>query len=335
MKDLVRSEGSSGYSRFWRALVVGAAGLLALGLTACGADQTADEDFPSEQIELIVPWAPGGGTDQTSRQLASAAEESCETGIIVSNQEGGGGAVGHQAIADAQPDGYTVGVATVEISILNHLGAAQTTPEDMQGVMQFQASPATLSVPADSPYETLDDLTEAMESDEQIRVGTNGRGAIWDMSAGGFAQEVGADFAEYVPFDGGAPTIAAALGGDIEVVSASSPEIVGQVESGDLRPLVVMSEDSQEVLPDTPTTVEEGIDWTRGNWFGLVVPNETPEENIQALNDCFEEAYNSESFTDFMETQGYGLEYKPADEFEAYMDEEFDTYADLVDQLYN
>lgn len=321
--------------RLWRMLAIGCAGVLTLGITACGGGAGGDEEFPSEQIEIIVPWDAGGGTDQVTRQLVGAAEDACGTSIIVSNQGGGGGAVGHQAMATSEPDGYTVGAATVEISILNHLGTTDVTPEDLQGVMQYQASPAALSVPDDSPYETIDDLIDALESDEQVRVGTNGRGGIWDIAAGGMAQETGAEFSERVPFDGGAPTISAALGGQIEVVSASAPEMIGQIESGDLRPLVSMGEERQDILPDTPTLQENDIDWTAGNWFGLTVPNETPQDRIQTLNECFEQAYNSEEFTQFMEDQGYGLEYRSAEEFETYMDEEFSLYGEVVERIYD
>ena len=208
--------------------------------------------FLPTQIELIVPWDAGGGTDQTARQLASAAEDTCGANVIVSNQTGSTGAVGHRAAADAEPDGYTVGVVTVEIAMVNHLGVAQITPEDLKGVMQYNFDPAAITVGADSPYQTIDDFVSAGESDEKVRVGTSGTGSIWHVSAAAMAQEVGADYT-YVPFDGAAPAIQAVLGGQIESTAASGAEVAPQVESGDLRPLAVMGEDRIDVLPDTPT----------------------------------------------------------------------------------
>ncbi|QVQ50054.1 tripartite tricarboxylate transporter substrate binding protein [Spiractinospora alimapuensis] len=308
--------------------------VLTLALTSCGLDAADDEEFPSRQIEVIVPWAAGGGTDQTVRQLATAAEEPCGVDIIVSNQEGGGSAIGHQAVADAEPDGYTLGAATIEVSILNHLGGAEVTPDDLQGVMKFSANPAVLSVANDSEFQSVGDLVDAMESDDTVRIATNGTGGIWDIAAGGLEVEAGAEFTERVPFDGGADMIAAVMGGQVEAIAPSGAESVDHMDAGELRPLATMAEDRLERLPDTPTLVEEGVDWTAANWFGLVVPNDVDAERVAALNECFAEAFEAEEFVDFMDTQGFVRDYLDAEQFEAFMDEEFEQYADLIDTLY-
>lgn len=316
-------------------LALGGILTLTLGLAACGGGEGGDgggEEFPSEQIELIVPWAAGGGTDQTARQLASAAEDSCGTNVIVSNQTGSTGAVGHRAAADAEPDGYTVGIATAELAMVNHLGVAQITPDDLKGVMQYNFDPAAITVGADSPYQTIDDFVSAGESDKTVRIGTSGTGGIWHISAAGMAEEVGADYT-YVPFDGAAPAIQAVLGGQIEATAASGAEVAPQVESGELRPLAVMGEDRVDVLPDTPTLQEQGIDYTSGTWRGLAVPNDTPDERVQTLNECFKEAYDSAAFQDFMEQNGFGMVYKPAEEFEQFMSEEYERFGNVIESL--
>lgn len=326
--------------RIFRWWIPGGVAALALVLVACGGGggetqaggEGDGDEFPSEQIEMIVPWDAGGGTDQTARQLAAAAEETCGTDIIVSNQTGSTGAVGHQAAADAEPDGYTVGVATVEIAMVNHLGVAQITPEDVQGVMQYNFDPAAVSVAADSPIQTIDDFVEATKSSDPMRVATSGTGSIWHIAAAGLAQEAGGEITN-VPFDGAAPAIQAVLGGQVEATTASGAEVAPQVEAGKLRPLAVMGEESIDILPDTPTLKEEGIDWTSGAWRGLVVANDTPQDRVQTLNECYKEAYDSESFQKFMEENGFGLVYKPADEFESFMDEEYENYGDIIESL--
>lgn len=316
---------------------VGAVTTLSLALAACGGDGGGDgggDDFPSSQIELIVPWAAGGGTDATSRQLAAAAEETCGTRIIISNQPGAAGATGHQAIADAEPDGYTIGTATVEVSILNHLGVAEVSPEDLQGILQFSANPSVLAVNADSPYETFDDIAQALQNGEQVRVATNGRGGIWDLAARGLGQELGTPFTEYVPFNGGAEMIPAVLGGQVESLTPSAGELLAQIESGELRGLATMADERFPALPDIPTLQEQGVDWTASNWFGIVAPEGTPDERVQALSECFAEAAQTEEFQTFMEGQGYGTVSRDADEFEQFMDEEFARYEQLVSELY-
>lgn len=310
--------------------------LTVLGLVACGGGQGGGqgggEDFPSEQIELIVPWSAGGGTDQTARQLATVAEDTCGTDVIVSNQTGSTGAVGFRAAANAEPDGYTVGLATVEISMINHLGIADVTPEDVQGVMQYNFDPAAVSVAADSDIQNLDDFISAVKAQEPTRVGTSGTGSIWHIAAAGMANEVGGQITN-VPFDGAAPAIQAVLGGQVEATTASGAEIASQVESGQLRPLATMGEERVDILPDTPTLQEQGIDWTSGAWRGLVVPSDTPDERVQALNDCFKQAYDSEEFQSFMEENGFGTVYKSAGEFEEYMTQEYQRYGDIIESL--
>jgi tripartite-type tricarboxylate transporter receptor subunit TctC len=307
--------------------------VLALGASGCGLGEEDEEDFPSRQIEVIVPWAAGGGTDQTVRRLAESAEDTCGVNIIVSNHEGGGGAIGHQAMADAEPDGYTVGAATIEVTLLPHLDAADVTPDDLQGVMKFSANPAVLSVADDSPYESVQEMVEAME-EEDVRIATNGTGGIWDIAAGGLEQEVGVEFAERVPLDGGADMITAVLGGQVEAIAPSGAESMDFIEDGELRPLATMAEERMEALPDTPTLQEEGIDWTAANWFGLVVPNEVDSERVAMLNECFAEAHETEEFAQFMDTQGFLIDYLDAEDFEEFMTQEWEDHGALMDALY-
>lgn len=315
----------------WVWMLCGLTALL-VTLTACGSDGGGEERFPSEPMEIIVPWDPGGGTDQTARQLASAAEDTCGTNITVSNQTGSTGAVGFQAASDAEPDGYTIGLATVEIAMINHLGIAQVTPDDVQGVMQYNYDPAAVTVSSDSEYKTIEDFLDATKSSQAPQVGTSGTGGIWHIAAAGMAQEVGGEITN-VPFDGAAPAIQTVLGGQIEATTASGAEVASQVESGELRPLATMGEDRIDILPDTPTLEEKGIDWTSGAWRGLAVPNDTPQERVQKLNTCFKEAYDSEEFQQFMDENGFGLIYKPADEFDEYMNQEFKRYDGIISSL--
>lgn len=93
-----------------------------------------------------------------------------------------------------------------------------------------------------------------------------------------------------------------------------------------------MDEERLDILPDTPT-LQEGIDWTSGAWRGLVVPNDTPEDRVQALNDCFREASESDEFQEFMENNGFGMVYRSAEEFDEYMNEEFERFGELIQEL--
>src|SRR5690606_19396414 len=128
--------------------------------------ESPTSDFPTKRIELIVPWGAGGGTDQVARQLATAAENVCGWNISVTNADGGGGAVGHAAIANAAPDGYTVGSIDTSLLFYQPSGVAEISPDDVTAVMQYNVKPTTIAVGANLPYETIDDLIEAAKSGE-------------------------------------------------------------------------------------------------------------------------------------------------------------------------
>lgn len=303
------------------------------GGVACGAGSASEAEFPSEQIEIIVPFSPGGSADQSARQLAVEAEETCGTGIIVSNQTGGAGAIGFQAVANAEPDGYTLGVAAIELAIVDHLGVTPLPPGTVRGIMQYSLQPVAYAVPRDSEWETIDDVIAASEQ-EDVTFATSGTGSIYHVGFAGMADEAG--FLEdtvNIPFDGASAALQAVLGGQTDVVSVGAAEMAPQVESGDLRPLAVAGDERAEILPDAPTLEEEGIDWTSGAILGLIAPPETPDERVERLNECFDEARRSESFRNWMETSGFTQEYKNGAEFDEFLAAEYERYGRVLDAI--
>lgn len=283
---------------------------------------------------MIVPWAAGGGTDLVSRKLATLAEDTCGTRIVVSNVTGAAGATGHQAVIDAEPDGYTIGTSTTELAILKHLDGATFTPQDVTGVVQLAANPAVLTVPADSPYETFDDLKQALASGETVRTATNGPGGTWDLAVRGLADELGTDFTEYVPFNGAAEMIPAVLGGHVEAMSPSAGEVQDQIEGGSLRGLATMAAEPFEALPDVPTLKEQGVDWEMGSWIGTVAPAGVPADRVDTLRTCFGEAASSEEFEAFRTELGMGVADRNGAEFTDFINSEYTRFEPLISQLY-
>src|SRR5699024_1949913 len=120
-------------------------------------------EYPSGPIELIVPWAAGGGTDGVARLIGDQLSEQIETNINVVNRTSGSGVVGHQAMADAEPDGQTLGLVTVEIGMMHHQGLTELTSEDLTAVSQMNQDPAGITVAADAQWETADELLTYIE----------------------------------------------------------------------------------------------------------------------------------------------------------------------------
>jgi tripartite-type tricarboxylate transporter receptor subunit TctC len=314
--------------RFLQAAGVGGVAGLA-GLTGV----LQDDEFPSQDIEMIVPWAAGGGTDRTGRMLAELVQDELGTSAFVTNRTGGSGSVGFNAIANADPDGHTVGVTTVEICTISHLGIAQITPDDLAPVMQYNFDPASLTVPEDAPYGSIEEFVSyAEENPGEIRISNSGIGAIWHLSAAGFANEAGIDV-RHIGYDGGAPATTAVVNGEVEATTASAAEVAPQVEDGPLQILAVFGEEPVNIFPDVPTLQEEGYDFTMGAWRGLTVPTGTPEGRIETLHEAYRSVYESDEFEAFMEDNGFGMVYRGPEEYGQFMDDELERFGEIIEEL--
>lgn len=307
-----------------------------LVLVGCGGGENASPedtsgDFPSQPINLIVPYAAGGSADSTARQLAAVAQDTCGVPIIIRNATGGSGLVGFEATLSSPADGYTVGSASIELSLLGHIGIGDIQPDDYQGLMQYSEQPIAFGVPADSPYQSLQDV---IDSDDRITVATSGTGGIYHMGYESMALAAGIeDRTVNVPFDGAASALQAALGDQTDMVSVGAAEMRPHIESGAIRPLAIAGDPVDYLPDDVPTLQELGIDSETTAILGLYTPAGVPQDRIEILNECFNEARESEQFSDYMETTGLNQRYRDAQEFDQFMDEEYDRLGELVDEI--
>ena len=288
-----------------------------------------------EEIEMIVPWASGGGTDRTARQLASLAGEQSDPSYFVSNVTGGSGSAGFRAIANADSDGSTVGVLTVEVCTISHLDISQITPDDFKAVMQYNFDPASLTVHEDAPYDTIEGFVDYVENnDEQVSISNSGIGAIWHLSAARFAQAAGiSDKINHVGYDGGAPATTAVVNGEVDATTASAAEVAPQVEDGPLKVLGIMGEEPVSIFPDIPTFRDAGYEITVGAWRGLGVPADTPDDTVEVLHDTYKSVYDSDDFQEFMDNNGFGLVYRNPSDYDEFMDQQFGVFEDLIAEL--
>ncbi|GAK05337.1 tricarboxylate transport protein TctC [Geomicrobium sp. JCM 19037] len=311
-----------------------------LGLVACGGDDSTDangEDaaanFPSSSMEVIVPYAEGGGTDLVARAFADYLQDEIGESVSVSNREGGGGAVGMQAGANSTADGHSMTLVTVELLTLPHSGLADLNyEEDFKPVALLNEDSAAITVQADSEYETIDDFIEAVESGENLQIGNSGTGAIWHLAASALEQEIDGSF-NHVPFEGAAPAVNNLLGGHIDAVSVSPAEVINQVESGDLRVLAVMADERVDALPDVPTLSESGIDLSIGTWRGITVPADTPDEVVDVLADAAAATAENEEFIERIDTLQLGYRYEDPAGFTELMNDQNSLFEELIPSL--
>jgi len=182
--------------------------------------------YPERPITLIVPWGAGGGTDAVARFFGSYLEKDLGQPVNVVNRTGGNGVVGHSAIAQAAPDGYTIGLITVEISMMHWQGLTDLTPASYQPLALVNADPAGFQVRADSPYKTVKDVVDAIKANPgKLKASGTGQGGIWHLAIAGLLADLKLDpnAVPWVPSNGAAPGLQDLVAGGVDLVPCSIP----------------------------------------------------------------------------------------------------------------
>jgi tripartite-type tricarboxylate transporter receptor subunit TctC len=285
----------------------------------------AQAEYPERPITLIVPWGAGGGTDATGRMIGTLLQKELGQPVNVVNRTGGSGVVGHSAIATAEPDGYTLGVITVEIGMMHWAGLTELTGADYTPIALYNADPAGLQVRADSPWKTAQDLIDAVKANPgQHKSSGTGQGGIWHLALAGMLDKAGIDpnAAPWVPSEGAAPGLQELAAGGVDIVPCSVVEASALMSAGKVRSLAVMANEKIGAFPDVPTLKDSaGIDWQMAAWRGIAAPKGLPEDITAKLTAAMETVYNSSEFTEFMNGRGFGLVWKPGADFAAWMTE--------------
>jgi tripartite-type tricarboxylate transporter receptor subunit TctC len=278
-----------------------------LSLAACGGGR----DYPSRPITIVVPWGAGGGTDAVARMIASLMEKDLGQPVNVVNRTGGNGVIGHQAVASAQADGYTLGFITTEIAMLHWQGVTPLTPADFTPIALMNFDPAGVQVRADSKYRTLKDLVDDIRRNPgRIKATGCGHGCIWHVSLYGLLSDLGIDarIVPWVPSNGAAPGLLDLVAGGADVVPCSIPEARALIEAGKVRSLAIMDASRGSLFPDVPTLKEAvGSGWAMGAWRGMAGPKGLPQPIVDRLAAVLKKAHDSTAFRDFMANRGFGL----------------------------
>jgi tripartite-type tricarboxylate transporter receptor subunit TctC len=307
-------------------------GIVALILGFSISDGAAQK-FPSRPMTIICPWGAGGGTDAVARMLAVLMEQDLKQPVNLVNRTGGSGAVGHTAAATAAPDGYTMCITTVEITMMHWMGLAQITYKDMKGVSLLNFDPAGINVRTDSPWKTEKELRDyAKANPGKLKASGTGKGGIWDLARAGWLKTAGVsiDAIPWVPSNGAAPALQEMLAGGVQVVPCSLPEARALIEAKKVRALAIMADQRAEIFPDVPTLKELGLNWTMGAWRGITVPKGTPAETVAVLEKSVQKAVATKEFKDFMQKNGFGIIYRPAAEFDKFMAQEDEIKGQLM-----
>ncbi len=295
------------------------------GGIAFAATAQAFAEYPERPITLIVPWGAGGGTDATGRMIAGLLKKELGQPVNVVNRTGGSGVVGHSAIATAAPDGYTIGVVTVEIGMMHWAGLTELTGKDYTPIALYNYDAAGLQVRADSEWKSAKDVIAAVKADPGKHKGSGtGQGGIWHLALAGMLNDAGIkpDAAPWVPSKGAAPGLQELVSGGVDIVTCSVVEAAALIKAGKVKSLAVMDDQKLAAFPDVPTLKEAtGSGWKMAAWRGVAGPKGMPDEATAKLSAALEKVWKSDEFQEFMKGRGFGLVWKPGAEFATWMEE--------------
>jgi tripartite-type tricarboxylate transporter receptor subunit TctC len=259
--------------------------LLLVALAAAGAPYA--ETFPSRPLRLIVIVAPGGSADGVARLVAERLGPRLKQQVLVENRPGAGGNIAAQFVAKAPPDGYTLLVSannhTINPSLFANAGYAV---DEFAPVALLMEGPSVIAVPADSRFNTLQDLiAEARRRPGAITYGSAGTGIPSHIAGEMLKKAAGIDLA-HVPYRGSGPSIADAVGGHLPVVIASLVAAMPHIQSGKLKALAVTSAQRWPSAPEIPTAAEAGLPgYAHVTWIGLFAPKDVPAAIVAHLNE--------------------------------------------------
>ena len=326
-----------------RKLTVGA---VAAGLVLTGCGTTAEggsaagggtDEGPVSGLRILVPNSPGSGYDTTARAAAKAMEDAdLASGIEVFNVEGAGGTVGLQRLVNEEGNAELLmqmglGVVGAQYSNQSEATLDQTTP-----IAKLIEEAEAIVVPADSPYQSLDQLIEAWSADPgNVPVGgASNPGGPDHLTPMLLAQEVGVKPGDvnYVPYDGGGELLAGILGGQIAFGATGVGEVAEQAAAGEVRILGVTTEEPVEGV-DAPTLTEEGIDLVFTNWRGIVAAPGLSEEETQRHIDLVTEMHDSEGWQQALEDNGWADAFQTGDEFAGFLQSESERVQSVLGEL--
>jgi len=307
---------------------------LALGLAVSSASAN---EWPTDDIRLVVPYAPGGTTDVLSRRVADLLQQELDANVVVENRPGAGSTVGTGRLARGGRDadhtilmaspGHTIGAAI-------YPDLSYDPVEDFVFLQNMIDIPNVMVVPADSPYESVIEFVEAAK-EENMTFSHSGVGSSIHMSGELFKTLTETNMTA-VPFAGSGAALPALLGGDVDVSFENMPTVLSHIRSGDLRALAVTSAERSEYLPDVPTLSEVGeynLDqFVTTAWFGLVAHSSFPEEAQNVMRDALAKVMEREEFVDFADQLGAETGQVSGEEFKQFIADEVERWQGVAQQ---
>ena len=281
-----------------------------LAAIACASPPAAGQgkDFPSKPLRIVVPFAPGGGNDILARVIAPRVSEILGQPVIVDNRPGAGGNIGAEMVARAAPDGYTILMASNQVTINPAAGAKLPfeLERDFAPVGMVASVPIILVANPQQPYKTLQEFIAYAEANPRtINYSSPGTGTPQHLAGELFARLTKTDLT-HVPYKGTGPAIADVVGGQVQISFATLASVQSFLQIGRLKAIGIAGEKRAASLPELPTFVESGLKgYEAALWYSLLVPAATPRPIVTRLNAALEQVLGTPAVRERLAAQGF------------------------------
>jgi len=283
------------------------AGAMALGLGVGAAPAAAQGAFPDRPIRMIVPIAPGGGTDVFARMLAEIASPILRQPVVVENRAGASGTIGLQAMLDAPRDGHTISfIWNAPLTSVPHTLGTRYTMDDFEPMFIVGTAPFTICVRPNHPAQNAQDLLTLIRSRpaESVSYGNEGVGGTMHLAAERMFRRLGMQL-QAIPFQGASQTLTAFTGGHIDLYGGSVAVVMATARAGNARCLLLTSAANHPAFPQASGLAALGIPEEETTiWWGMIAPRNVPADRVAVLQAAFRQAAASDRFRQLLEAQG-------------------------------
>jgi tripartite-type tricarboxylate transporter receptor subunit TctC len=259
--------------------------------------------YPTRPVSLIIPWSAGGSTDLTARALAPILEKNLGVPFQPVNRTGGGGAVGHGAIAQGRPDGYTIGIITLEVILPPWVAQTKIDAEQFTPISLLVLNPVAIVVRKDAPWRSVQELiADIKQNPGKYKASGTAKWGSYDFARLGFLKTIGAkeNALPWVPSQGAAAALQELIAGGVNVAFTAIGEASALVKSGEARFLAFMTDKRFSTFPEVPTLKEVGVDWTFASFLMAAAPKYTLPSVVDVLDKAFAKAVQDPEFVRFM-----------------------------------